>query len=280
MKPRCCWSSSPREEPADIRPVEALGNIMRGHKRYEEAVDYYSRAIALIGKPEKKNWTQFYARGTCYERIKKWPQAEADLQKAMQLSPDQPLVLNYLGYSWVDQNRNLKQGLALIERAVQLKPDDGYIVDSLGWAHYRMGNIKEAVRFLERAVELKPEDPVLNDHLGDALWRVERPAGGALPVGAGADVEARARGDREDQAQAGEGSAGPAAGARRQAHQGSDAHRPQEAHRDQARPQGAPSNRRSGGTVRHIMAAPIDELAPRQDQPDVARARPPAGRLS
>jgi Flp pilus assembly protein TadD len=163
-----------REEPTDIRPVEALGNIMRGHKRYEEAVDYYSRAIALIGKPEKKNWTQFYARGTSYERIKKWPQAEADLQKAMQLSPDQPLVLNYLGYSWVDQNRNLKQGLALIERAVQLKPDDGYIVDSLGWAHYRMGNMKEAVRFLERAVELKPEDPVLNDHLGDALWRVGR----------------------------------------------------------------------------------------------------------
>lgn len=163
-----------KEEVTDVRPLEALGNIMRGRKRYEEAVEYYSRAIALIGKPEKKHWSQFYARGTCYERIKKWPLAEADLQKAMQLSPDQPLVLNYLGYSWVDQNRNLKQGLALIERAVQLKPDDGYIVDSLGWAHYRMGNIKEAVKYLERAVELRPEDPVLNDHLGDALWRVGR----------------------------------------------------------------------------------------------------------
>lgn len=163
-----------KEDPSDARPLEALGNIMRGRKRYEEAVEYYSRAIALIGKAEKKHWTQYYARGTCYERIKKWPLAEADLQKALQLSPDQPLVLNYLGYSWVDQNRNLKQGLALIERAVQLKPDDGYIVDSLGWAHYRLGNFKEAVKYLERAVELKPEDPVLNDHLGDALWRVER----------------------------------------------------------------------------------------------------------
>ncbi|MGE5513445.1 MAG: tetratricopeptide repeat protein [Bacteroidota bacterium] len=163
-----------KQDPADVRPLEALGNIMRGRKRYEEAVDYYSRAIALIGKPEKKHWSQFYARGTCYERIKKWPQAEADLQKAMQLAPDQPLVLNYLGYSWVDQNRNLKQGLALIERAVQLKPDDGYIVDSLGWAHYRLGNVKESVKYLERAVELRPEDPVLNDHLGDALWRVGR----------------------------------------------------------------------------------------------------------
>ena len=84
------------------------------------------------------------------------------------------MVLNYLGYSWIDQNRNLKQGLSLIEKAVRQKPDDGYIVDSLGWAHYRMGNYKEAVKHLERAVELRPEDPVLNDHLGDAYWRVRR----------------------------------------------------------------------------------------------------------
>ena len=88
--------------------------------------------------------------------------------------PDQPLVLNYLGYSWIDQGKNLKQGMGLIEKAVALKPDDGYIVDSLGWAHFRQGNYKEAVRYLERAVELKPDDPVLNDHLGDALWRVGR----------------------------------------------------------------------------------------------------------
>ena len=99
---------------------------------------------------------------------------EADLQKAMQLFPDQPLVLNYLGYSWVDQGINLQQGLKLIERAVQLKPDDGYIVDSLGWAHYRLGNYKQAAKYLERAVELRPEDPTLNDHLGDAFWRIGR----------------------------------------------------------------------------------------------------------
>jgi Flp pilus assembly protein TadD len=158
----------------DIRVFDALGSIMRSHKRFAEAVDYYARAIALIDKPEPKDWTYFYSRGTSYERIKKWPQAEADLQKALQLSPDQPLVLNYLGYSWIDQNRNLKQGLGLIEKAVRQKPEDGYIVDSLGWAHYRMGNFKEATRNLERAVELRPEDPVLNDHLGDAYWRVGR----------------------------------------------------------------------------------------------------------
>ncbi len=163
-----------REDPQDIRVFDALGSIMRSHKRFAEAVGYYTHAIALIDKPDQKDWTYYYSRGTSYERIKKWPQAEADLQKALQLSPDQPLVLNYLGYSWIDQNRNLKQGLTLIEKAVRQKPDDGYIVDSLGWAHYRMGNFKEATKDLERAVELRPEDPVLNDHLGDAYWRVGR----------------------------------------------------------------------------------------------------------
>lgn len=158
----------------DTKALDALGNLMRGRKRYDEAIEYYTRIIALIDKPEAKNWPYYYARGTSYERVKKWPQAEADLQKAMQLSPDQSLVLNYLGYSWVDQGVNLKQGLKLIERAVQLKPDDGYIVDSLGWAHFKLGNFKLAVKYLERAVELRPEDPTLNDHLGDAFWRVGR----------------------------------------------------------------------------------------------------------
>jgi tetratricopeptide (TPR) repeat protein len=162
------------ENPKEIQPLDALGNIMRGQKRFAEAVDYYTRAIALIDKPDQKQWTYYYSRGTSYERVKKWSLAEADLQKALQLSPDQAMVLNYLGYSWIDQNRNLKPGLALIEKAVRQKPDDGYIVDSLGWAHYRMANYKEAVKHLERAVELRPEDPVLNDHLGDAYWRVHR----------------------------------------------------------------------------------------------------------
>lgn len=160
--------------PDDIRPLDALGNMMRGRKRYDEAITYYTKVIGLVGKPERKHWPHYYARGTSYERVKKWPLAEADLQKAMQLSPDQSLVLNYLGYSWVDQGVNLQQGLKLIERAVQLKPDDGYIVDSLGWAHYRLGNYKQAAKYLERAVELRPEDPTLNDHLGDAFWQVGR----------------------------------------------------------------------------------------------------------
>ncbi len=163
-----------KKDPRDVRPLEALGNIMRGRKRYADAVDYFTRAIDIIGKPDSRHWGYYYARGTAYERLKNWPLAEADLKKALALAPEQALVLNYLGYSWIDQGRNMKEGMKLIEKAVQLKPDDGYIVDSLGWAHYKQGNHKDAVRYLERAVEIKPEDPTLNDHLGDALWQVGR----------------------------------------------------------------------------------------------------------
>ena len=116
----------------------------------------------------------FYFRGICYERSNQWPKAEADMKKALELFPDQPLVLNYLGYSWIDQGINLDEGMNMIRRAVEQRPDDGYIVDSLGWANFRIGNYDEAVKDLERAVELKPEDPTINDHLGDAYWRVGR----------------------------------------------------------------------------------------------------------
>ena len=162
------------KSPKDIRPLDALGNILRSHERYAEARDYYSRAIALVGKPSKENWTLFYARGVCNERLKDWPQAEADLKRALELSPEESPVLNYLGYTWVDQSQNLKTAMDYIRKAVKLKPDDGYYIDSLGWAYYRLGNIESAVEHLERAVELRPDDPVINDHLGDAYWRIGR----------------------------------------------------------------------------------------------------------
>ena len=163
-----------KEHPKDVRPLDALGNILRSHERYEEARGYYSRAIELVSRPTKDNWALFYSRGVCNERLKDWPSAEADFTKALVLSPDESLVLNYLGYSWVDQGRNLKQGIDYIRQAVKLKPDDGYYVDSLGWAYYRLGNIEAAVEHLERAVELRPDDPVINDHLGDVYWKIGR----------------------------------------------------------------------------------------------------------
>ena len=163
-----------KEHPQDIEAIMALGNIERAHKKFAACADVYSKGIAAIPQPEKANWVIFYFRGICYERSHQWPKAEADLKKALELFPEQPHVLNYLGYSWIDQGVNLDQGMDMIKRAVQQRPDDGYIVDSLGWAYFRLGNYDEAVKQLERAIELKPEDSTINDHLGDAYWRVGR----------------------------------------------------------------------------------------------------------
>ena len=162
------------DHPKDNEAVLALANILRSRKQFAECGDVYSKAIGNIPTPEKANWVIFYFRGICYERSKQWPLAEADLKKALQLYPDQPLVLNYLGYSWIDQGVNLDDGMSMIRRAVEQRPDDGYIVDSLGWGNFRIGNYDEAVKDLERAVELKPDDSTINDHLGDAYWRVGR----------------------------------------------------------------------------------------------------------
>jgi tetratricopeptide (TPR) repeat protein len=160
--------------PDDLDAILALGNILRDRKQYAECGDAYGKAIALVPHPTKPNWTLFYFRGICYERSKQWVKAEADLKKALELYPDQPHVLNYLGYSWIDQGVNLDEGMRMIRRSVEQRPDDGYIVDSLGWAYYRLGNLEEATKNLERAVELKPMDPTINDHLGDVYWRVGR----------------------------------------------------------------------------------------------------------
>jgi len=162
------------EKPKDIEALTALGNLQRARKEFVESAKTYTRVIEQLGTPARGDWTLFYFRGITYERSKQWPLAEADFKTALELFPDQPLVLNYLGYSWVDQNVKLEEGLRLLRRAVQLRPDDGYIIDSLGWAHYRLGNYEEALRELERAIELKPGDPVINDHLGDVYWRVGR----------------------------------------------------------------------------------------------------------
>jgi len=162
------------DHPKDTEALMALGNIERERKDFATCGQTYSKAIDTIPTPGKSNWVLFYFRGICYERSNQWPKAEADMQKALALYPDQPLVLNYLGYSWVDKGLHLDQGMDMIRHAVEQRPDDGYIVDSLGWAYFRTGNYDEAVKELERAVLLKPDDPTINDHLGDAYWRVGR----------------------------------------------------------------------------------------------------------
>src|SRR5258705_1148130 len=163
------------EDPKDIEAIMALGNIERGRKKFSDCAATYTQAIdAAPAVTDKNTWVTFYYRGICEERSKQWSKAETDMRKALELQPEQPHVLNYLGYSWIDQGINLDEGMKMIRRAVDQRPDDGYIVDSLGWAFYRIGNFEDAVKNLERAIVLKPEDPTINDHLGDAYWRVGR----------------------------------------------------------------------------------------------------------
>jgi tetratricopeptide (TPR) repeat protein len=161
-------------EPELVEVHSALGDALRVEERYVEAAEAYSTAIALLGDPQPVHWVLYYTRAIAYERAGMWPEAEADFREALALEPDQPLVLNYLGYSLVEQRRNLDEALDMIERAVAGQPDDGYITDSLGWVLYRLGRYEEALPHMLRAVELLPADAVINDHLGDVLWKVGR----------------------------------------------------------------------------------------------------------
>ncbi|RFC63296.1 tetratricopeptide repeat protein [Fulvimarina endophytica] len=160
--------------PDDIQAYTALADVLAADKDYAEVTKALDKAIELAAPITDDNWNLFYQRGISYERRDMWDKAEADFKRALELSPDQPQVLNYLGYSWVDQNVNLDEGLDMIRTAVELRPNDGYIIDSLGWAYYRLGRYDEAVDELERAILLSPTDPTINDHLGDAYWHVGR----------------------------------------------------------------------------------------------------------
>lgn len=160
--------------PGAIEVHTALGDLYRRAQRFEEAVDPYDVAINLIPEVTPDAWPLFYRRGIVLERSQQWERAEADFRLALELEPDQPDVLNYLGYSLVELGQKLHEAEEMIRKAVEQRPDDGYIVDSLGWVYYRFGEFDAAVETLERAVELRPTDPVINDHFGDALWMVGR----------------------------------------------------------------------------------------------------------
>lgn len=152
----------------------ALGDALRAMERFEEATEAYDKAIALFDEPGRGHWGAYYTRGITLERQGRWEEAEADFRFALELSPGQPFVLNYLGYSLVEKREKLDEALEMIEQAVAARPDDGYITDSLGWVLYRLGRYEEAVTHMERAAELEPVDPVVSDHLGDVLWAVGR----------------------------------------------------------------------------------------------------------
>ncbi|WP_158932428.1 tetratricopeptide repeat protein [Acidisphaera sp. S103] len=163
-----------QDYPDSPLPDEQRGDLLRLKSRFPDAVQAYDRAIARVSHQNAADWILFYDRGVAEERAHAWPKAEADFHHALELSPDQPFVLNYLGYSWADMGRHLSEARQMIERAAQRRPNDGAITDSLGWVMFRQGDAKDAVTTLEHAVELEPEDSTINGHLGDAYWAAGR----------------------------------------------------------------------------------------------------------
>jgi tetratricopeptide (TPR) repeat protein len=160
--------------PDDPAVLLTLGDLLRRAEDWEPCADAYTAAVDILAPEDRVGWALLYQRAICYERAGLWDLAEADFLAALEMEPDQPFVLNYLGYSWVEKRRHLDEAQAMIERAVEQEPDNGYIVDSLGWVLYRLEDYEGAVEWLEKAVALEPDDPTINDHLGDALWMVGR----------------------------------------------------------------------------------------------------------
>jgi len=163
-----------RDYPDSPLPDQQRGDILRSKQRFPDAAQAYDKAIARISRPTASDWILFYDRGVAEERSRQWQKAEADFHHALELSPDQPFVLNYLGYSWADMGHHLTEARQMIQRAAERRPNDGAITDSLGWVMFRQGDAKAAVTTLEHAVELEPEDSTINAHLGDAYWAAGR----------------------------------------------------------------------------------------------------------
>ena len=151
-----------------------LGNFYKDNDYYEKSIKYYSLALKNIKHDHSLVSKILDRRGSSYERIGEWEKAEKDLTESLKIFPNQPLVLNYLAYSWVEKGINVKKALEMLKQAVELRKNDGYIIDSLGWAYYSNKNYSDAEKFLQRAVQLMPLDPIINDHYADALWMLDK----------------------------------------------------------------------------------------------------------
>ena len=162
------------DQTKDIDALNHIGDIYRYNEEYDKALRTYTKILNELEPVPEKYWYILYARGMTYERLNEYKKSEIDLLKALEFRPDEPYILNYLGYSWADQGIKLEPAMEMIQRAHTLRPEDGYIADSLGWVHYKLENYEDAITYLERAVELLPYDPTINDHLGDAYWRMGR----------------------------------------------------------------------------------------------------------
>ena len=151
-----------------------LANFAKNSKLYEISIKYYSEILKELDNQSNLYAKILYRRGGSYERIGNYKKADDDLLNSLNINSNDPYVMNYLGYSWLERNKNIKEAFILLEKANKKKKDDPYITDSIGWAYYLTGNFNKAEKFLRKAVLLMPDDPIVNDHYGDILWKLNR----------------------------------------------------------------------------------------------------------
>ena len=148
-----------------------FANFLRSNEEFKKSIDLYSKILSEINKEHELYPKLLDRRGTAYERTGNWALAEKDLILSLQISPNEPYVMNYLAYSWIENGENIEEALRMLRKANDLKKNDGYITDSLGWGLYKLNNFKDAKLYLEKAIVLMPTDPIVNDHFADCLWK-------------------------------------------------------------------------------------------------------------
>ena len=200
-------TASPNDRDAQV----ALADLLRAGGQWAESVAVLDPVIAR--ENANPDWRLLYLRAVALEQAGRWPEAERDLRAALKINPDEPDLLNFLGYSWIDRNEHLAEALGMVQKAVNARPQSGAMLDSLGWAYYRLGDYKTAVEKLEAATELEPGDPDVNGHLGDAYWKVGRKTEAEFQWRRVLTLEpdAKQKADAEAKLQNGLGPAGPAA---------------------------------------------------------------------
>ena len=151
-----------------------MANILRNFQDYEGAIEIYSNLIRYPNYSAEEYADLLYKRGTSYERKKDFLKADEDLIESLKIDPDEPYVLNYLGYSWLERSYKIPEAMDMLKEAYSLRENDPYITDSIGWAYYLIKDFVNAKKYLEKAVKLMPYDPIVNDHYGDVLWRLNK----------------------------------------------------------------------------------------------------------
>jgi len=144
--------------------------FLKNNEKFKESIKYYSKVINIAGKKHDLYGQLVEGRGVAYERSNQWNKAETDLLNALNVSPDDAYIINYLAYTWIEKGININKSLGMLKKANTLRPSDGYITDSLGWAFFKLKNYKEAKKYLQLAVKLMASDPIINDHYADSLW--------------------------------------------------------------------------------------------------------------